>query len=88
MIMGLDVCTPWPCKCGCLVVRVTPYSKVSPVLIWKCAWCKKRRGRPTEVDVQRLKAFVTSHGWNAQPLTLHEDGSVRVAYTTVVAHVA
>jgi hypothetical protein len=88
LIMGLDVRQAWPCCCGCLITRVAPYSKASPILIWKCAWCKKRRGRPAEIDVRRLKTFVGDYGWNAQPITLHEDGSVRIAYTTGVAHVA
>jgi hypothetical protein len=59
---------------------VTTHSNASRILIWKCLWCRERRGQPTAHDVQRLTAFVELHGWNMQPLVLHEDGGVRLAY--------
>lgn len=75
-IVGLDVLWAWPCKCGCPKTRVHPYSKVSNVLIWKCSWCKKRRGKPTEDHISKLKAFATKFGWTMTPLIFHEDGNV------------
>ena len=70
--MGLDVRTAHPCKCGCGTVRVCPHSKVSDLLIWKCGWCKKRRGKLTADEIEALAAFTDVYGWNQQPLRYDE----------------
>jgi hypothetical protein len=56
-IMGLDVRTAHPCRCGCTILRICPHSKVSDLLVWKCAWCKKRRGKVTDDEIEALVAF-------------------------------
>jgi hypothetical protein len=71
-IMGLDVRTAHPCRCGGGILRVCPHSKVSNVLIWKCSWCEKRRGKPTADEVEALVAFTDQYGWNMQPLRFDE----------------
>jgi hypothetical protein len=73
-IVGLDVLWAWPCRCGCPKTRVAPYSKVSKNLIWKCPWCGKRRGKPTEDVISKLTAFVAECGWNMRPLVIDDEG--------------
>ena len=53
-IMGLEVHTAFPCRCGCSILRICPHSKVSDALVFKCAWCRKRRGKPTDAEVEAL----------------------------------
>ena len=72
-IMGLDVIVAWPCRCGCALLRICPHSKVSDLLIWKCAHCKKRRGKPTDVEIELLAAFTDQFGWNMRPLQFDEN---------------
>ena len=42
------------------------------MLVMKCAWCKKRRGKPTDPEVEALVDFVDRYGWNQQPLRYDE----------------
>lgn len=89
-IMGLDALCTNPCGrrirdsqryCGCGVMRISPYSRVSKILVWRCQWCKCRHGKVGADEAKRLKAFVAMFGWNMRPLLLHADpGYVRVAY--------
>jgi hypothetical protein len=72
-IMGLDVRTAHPCHCGGGILRVCPHSKVSDVLIWKCSWCKKRRGKLTTDEIEALVAFTDKYGSNQQPLRFDEN---------------
>lgn len=88
--MGLEVVIANPCGhrirdgqryCGCGVMRVCPYSKVSKILVWRCQWCKSRHGKVDADEAKKLKAFVSKFGWNMRPLLLHADhGDVRVAH--------
>jgi hypothetical protein len=72
-IMALDVLTAHPCRCGCGILRVYPHSRVSSVLIWKCSWCKQRRGKLTDDEIEALVAFTDVYGWNQQPLRYDEN---------------
>jgi hypothetical protein len=49
-IYGLDIVIADLCRCGCSLIRVHPYSVKSKIPIWKCVWCRKRRGKPTDVE--------------------------------------
>jgi hypothetical protein len=77
-IMGIDVVTPSPCRCRCTTLRITPYNKKSDKLIFKCAWCKSRKGKPTEAEVEKLESFVKQFGWQWRPLILADNGSIYV----------
>jgi hypothetical protein len=86
-IMGLDVVVVHPCGhrirklrlfCSYCVMRIAPHSKVSKILVWRCAWCGTRYGKVSTAEAERLKAFATKAGWCARPLVLHEDGGVYV----------
>jgi hypothetical protein len=72
-IMGLRLRTAFPCRCQCVDIQVHPHSKVSGLLVWKCAWCGKRRGKVTDDEIEGLADFVDRHGWNMQPLYFNED---------------
>jgi hypothetical protein len=87
IITGLDVIVVSPCGhrirklrlyCSCGVMRISPYSKVSKIFVWRCAWCGARHGKVSTAEAERLKAFTTKAGWCARPLVLHENGSVHV----------
>ena len=71
-IMGLDVITALVCKCGGVIQQVCPHSKVSHQLVWKCSWCKKRKGKLTDDEIEALTAFIDKYGWNQQPLRRNE----------------
>jgi hypothetical protein len=78
-IIGLNVLTAFPCRCGCGVLRLAPYSVTSAVLTWRCVWCRRRRGKPTASEIEALVAFTDEHGWNQQPLRYSEaDGSFHI----------
>jgi hypothetical protein len=77
-IIGLDVLWAQPCFCGCPKTRVEPHSKVSDLLIWRCPWCKRRRGKVADCDANKLKAFAARFGWTMLPLIFHEDGGCYV----------
>jgi hypothetical protein len=78
-IMGLEICIAWRCRCGCALIRIVPHSKVSDLLVWKYAWCKRRKGKPTTDEVEALVAFTDKHGWNMRPLRWSEaDGGYHV----------
>ena len=79
-ICGLDVVVVAPCRCGCPLVRVHPHSVKSRIPIWKCVWCRKRRDRPTNIQLRLLEDFVRQYGWLVEPLVFHEDGGVYRAY--------
>jgi hypothetical protein len=83
-IMGIDVMTH-PCGaklklcwCPCCRVRVHPYSIKSDILIWKCASCGKRHGRPDEETIKSIEQFVERFGWTQHALMLCDDGVIRV----------
>jgi hypothetical protein len=72
-IMGLDVNVAHPCRCGCATIRICPHSSVSDLLVWKCAWCGKRKGKPTDDEIEALVEFVEKFDWNMRPLRFDED---------------
>jgi hypothetical protein len=80
-IMGLDMIVVTPCGhrirdsyryCGCTVARVSPYSRVSKILVWRCPWCHSRRGRVDTGEAKKLKAFIAKYGWNMRALAIGE----------------
>lgn len=84
-IIGIDVVSARPCGaklrlcwCSCCKVRIDPHSVKSPILIWKCASCSKRHGRPSAPTIQRIEHFIERYGWTHRPLVLCDDGVVRV----------
>jgi hypothetical protein len=96
IVMGLDVVAVHPCGhrirqlrlyCSCSVVRISPHSKVSKILVWRCASCGAQQGKVGDVEIKKLKAFAAKAGWCARPLVLHENGGVHVVYNGSV-HVA
>src|SRR5262245_63791289 len=76
-IYGLDVVVAVPCRCGCPLLRVHPYSVKSEIRIWKCVWCRKRRGRPTETELALMNAWLKEYGWTIEPLAFCDDGGIR-----------
>ena len=89
VVIGLDVAVVNPCGhrirqlrlyCGCGVMRISPHSRVSKILVWRCSWCGARRGKVSAGEAERLKAFAAKAGWCARPLVLHENGSIHVVY--------
>jgi hypothetical protein len=75
-IWGLDVRVVTPCRCGCALIRVHPYSVKSSIPIWKCSWCARRKGRLTETKIKLLERRVHQFGWTLEPLVFHENGKV------------
>jgi hypothetical protein len=47
-------------------------------LIWKCASCGKRRGRPGEQTIKSIEQFIRRYGWTWRPLIMCDDGAIRV----------
>ena len=75
-IWGLDVRVVTPCRCGCPLIRVHPYSVKSSIPIWKCSWCARRKGKLTEAEIELLERWVRQFGWTLEPLVFHENGKV------------
>jgi hypothetical protein len=73
-LIGLDLRRANPCRCGCATTRVFPHSTKSNLLVWKCSWCKGRKGKVNDDEAAALAAFVSKFGWNLRPLVLNEDG--------------
>jgi hypothetical protein len=65
-IMAPDVATAYPYHCGGGALRVSPHSKASSLLVWKCSWFGRRRGKLT-ADDQALFGFTSRHGGDQQP---------------------
>jgi hypothetical protein len=91
-IIGIDIKNANPCGaelklcwCPCHKLRIHPYSKKSNILIWKCASCGKRHGRPDEQIIKLIEQFVERFGWTPQPLRLSDDGGIRVPQTATEA---
>jgi hypothetical protein len=78
-IYGLDIVVADLCRCGSPLIRVHPHSVKSKLAIWKCVWCRKRRGRPTDTELALMKAWLKFYGWTIEPLVFHEDGGIRPA---------
>jgi hypothetical protein len=79
-IFGLDVVVADPCRCGSPLLRVHPHSVKSKIPIWKCVWCQKRRGRPTDVELALLHSWLRQYGYTIEPLAFCDDGGIRFAY--------
>lgn len=77
-IVGLDLRRANPCACGCAMTRVFPHSSKSQLLVWKCSWCKTRKGKVSENEIAALSAFASRYGWHMQALVLGADGVVDV----------
>ena len=67
-IYGLDICVATPCRCGCPLIRAHPHSVKSKIPIWKCVWCQKRRGKPTDNEFALMKAWLRKYGYTLEPL--------------------
>ena len=78
-LFGLDIVVVDPCRCGCPLMRVHPYSVKSEILVWKCVWCQKRRGRPTETEIALMNAWLRDYGHTLEPLAICDDGGIRFA---------
>jgi hypothetical protein len=79
-IYGLDICVATPCRCGCPLIRAHPHSVKSKIPIWKCVWCQKRRGKPTDAEIALLNAWLKEYGYTLEPLAFCDDGGIRYAY--------
>ena len=75
-IRGLDIRAVTPCRCGCPLIRVHPYSVKSNIPIWKCSWCTRRKGKLTETEIKLLQRWVHQFGWTFESLVFHENGQV------------
>ena len=75
-IWGLDVRVVTPCRCGCALIRVHPYSVKSSIPIWKCSWCARRKGKLTETEIKLLERWAHQFGWTLESLVFHENGKV------------
>jgi hypothetical protein len=80
-IYGLDIVVADLCRCGCPLLRVHPYSVKSEIPIWKCVWCRKRRGRPTETELALMKAWLREYGHTLEPLCFPDTGGIEFAYS-------
>jgi len=79
-IYGLDIVVADPCRCGCALIRVWAHSTKSKIPIWKCVWCQKRRGKPTDTEIALLNAWLKEYGYTLEPLAFCDDGGIRFAY--------
>jgi hypothetical protein len=75
-IWGVDVYFVTPCRCGCALRRVHPYSVKSSIPIWKCSWCARRKGKLTETEIKLLERWVHQYGWTLECLVFHENTKV------------
>ena len=75
-ILGLDVRVVTPCRCGCPLIHVHPYSVKSIIPIWKCSWCARRKGELTETEIKLLERWVHQFGWTLESLVFHQNGKV------------
>jgi hypothetical protein len=75
-IIGIAVQVVAPCRCGCGTVVFRHHSMRSRILIWKCLWCGKRKGKPNEDETKKVMAFVGIYGFTLRPLVLADDGRV------------
>ena len=75
-LWGVDVYFVTPCRCGCALRRVHPHSIKSNLPVWKCAWCRKRKGSVTEDQIELLEDFLHRFGWTMEPLVFYENGIV------------
>jgi len=79
-VFGLEVVVADPCRCGCPLLRVHPHSTKSNIPIWKCLWCRARRGKPTAIELSLLNAWLKEYGYTLEPLAFCDDGGIRFAY--------
>ena len=84
-IMGIDMVTAHPCGaklklCWCTAARCgsARTATKSQILVWKCASCGKRHGRPDEQTIKTIEQFVRRYGWTWRPLIMSDDGAIRV----------
>jgi len=80
IIAGLDVVVHNLCQCGSPLVRVCPHSVKSDIPIWRCVWCKKRRGKIDEAHILLLEGWLKNFGWTIEPLSFPDSGGVKLAY--------
>jgi hypothetical protein len=79
-IAGLEVITHNLCRCGSPLVRVCPHSTKSDIAIWRCVWCRKRRGKIDSVHIKLLESYLRNFGWTIEPLMFPDSGGVELAY--------
>jgi hypothetical protein len=73
---GVDLQVTSPCRCGCASWRVHPHSSRSDLPVWKCSWCRVRKGKLTEIEIKTIKNFVRLFGWPILPIIFCSDGFV------------
>jgi hypothetical protein len=78
-VFGLEVVVADPCRCGCPLISVHPHSTRSNIPIWRCVWCRKRRGKPTAIELALLNAWLKEYGYTLEPLCFCDDGGIRIA---------
>jgi hypothetical protein len=78
-ICGLDVVTHNLCRCGSPLVRVHPHSVKSDIPIWRCVWCRTRRGKIHDDHIHLLEFWLINNGWTINPLRFPDTG-VEIAY--------
>jgi hypothetical protein len=61
-------------------IQWRPHSVKSKIPIWKCVWCQKRRGKPTDTEIALLNAWLKEYGYTLEPLAFCDDGGIRYAY--------
>jgi hypothetical protein len=79
-IAGLDVVTHNLCQCGSPLVRVRPHSIKSDIPIWRCVWCKRRRGKVHETHILLMESWLKHSGWTIYPLRFPDTGGVEIAH--------
>ena len=80
-IFGLDIVVADPCRCGSPLIRIAPYSMRSKIPIWRCVWCRKRRGQPTATEVALMEAWLRNYGHTLEPLCFPDTGGIEFAYS-------
>jgi hypothetical protein len=78
-IAGFDVVVHNLCRCGSPLVRVCPHSTKSDIAIWRCIWCRKRRGKIAEAHIALLENYLIRFGWTLEPLIFPDTGGVALA---------
>ena len=80
-IFGLDIVVADPCRCGSPLLRVDRHSTKSEIKIWRCVWCRKRRGRPSETELALMGAWLKQYGHTLEPLCFPDTGGIEFAYS-------
>jgi hypothetical protein len=58
------------------------------MLVLKCLWCGKRKGKPTEVETDKAMTFTAVYGFTLKSLIFADDGRTYLLPTDVEAALA